>query len=102
MPAVPLRLARGTETGGVTVSAIERAERTLDAAVAEAGPERRVGGRRDLDIKARTRCPFCGAHDNKVLDVWMRTSDQAIRRRHECTCGKRFNSTQTTDPLPVA
>ena len=58
---------------------------------------------RDEDAKARPRCPVCGCHDNRVIDVRFRARDEAVARRHRCKgCNHRFNSSQRVDPQPVA
>jgi len=43
------------------------------------------------------RCPFCGAHQSKVVDT--REAGESIRRRRECrTCGKRFTTYERIAP----
>jgi transcriptional repressor NrdR len=38
-------------------------------------------------------CPFCGYHDQKVLDSRPGTDGESIRRRRECFgCGRRFTT----------
>ncbi len=44
-------------------------------------------------------CPFCGAHDTKVIDSRLVAEGDQVRRRREClACGERF----TTGELVMA
>ena len=39
------------------------------------------------------RCPFCGAHDTKVIDSRLSGDGDQVRRRRECTvCKERFTT----------
>ncbi len=39
------------------------------------------------------RCPFCGAHDTRVLDSRLANDGDQVRRRRECTvCKERFTT----------
>ena len=47
------------------------------------------------------RCPFCGHHEDKVVDSRESKEGEAIRRRRECLdCGKRFTSYERIDEIP--
>ncbi|MFY0080446.1 transcriptional regulator NrdR, partial [Acinetobacter baumannii] len=38
-------------------------------------------------------CPFCGAHDTKVIDSRLVAEGDQVRRRREClACGERFTT----------
>lgn len=46
------------------------------------------------------KCPFCGHNESKVIDS--RSTDNAIRRRRECTiCNKRYTTYETVDTIPL-
>ncbi|GAA0176980.1 transcriptional regulator NrdR [Clostridium sediminicola] len=46
------------------------------------------------------RCPFCGHNESKVVDS--RSTDNAIRRRRECTiCNKRYTTYEKVDTIPL-
>lgn len=49
------------------------------------------------------KCPFCGFHEDKVVDSRSSKNGQAIRRRRECLqCGKRFTTyEQVEEVLPM-
>jgi len=39
------------------------------------------------------RCPFCAAHDTRVLDSRLANEGDQVRRRRECTaCKERFTT----------
>ena len=41
-------------------------------------------------------CPFCEAHDTKVIDSRLVADGDQVRRRRECTvCGERFTTFET-------
>ena len=43
-------------------------------------------------------CPFCGAHDTKVIDSRLVTEGDQVRRRREClACGERFTTFETAE-----
>ncbi len=43
-------------------------------------------------------CPFCGAHDTKVIDSRLVAEGQQVRRRREClACGERFTTFETAE-----
>lgn len=43
-------------------------------------------------------CPFCGAHDTKVIDSRLGTEGDQVRRRRECIeCGERFTTFETAE-----
>lgn len=44
------------------------------------------------------RCPFCGAHDTKVVDSRLSGEGDQVRRRRECVdCGERFTTYETVE-----
>jgi len=44
------------------------------------------------------RCPFCGAHDTKVIDSRLSGEGDQVRRRREClSCGERFTTYETAE-----
>lgn len=46
------------------------------------------------------KCPFCGHNESKVIDS--RSTDNAIRRRRECTiCNKRYTTYEKVDTIPL-
>ena len=48
------------------------------------------------------KCPFCGAHDDRVVDSREASGGEAIRRRRECTsCGRRFTSYERIEEVPA-
>lgn len=43
-------------------------------------------------------CPFCGAHDTKVIDSRLVAEGQQVRRRREClACTERFTTFETAE-----
>lgn len=45
-------------------------------------------------------CPFCGAHETKVVDSRLVAEGQQIRRRRECiTCHERFTTYEAAELL---
>lgn len=43
-------------------------------------------------------CPFCGAHDTKVIDSRLVAEGDQVRRRRECVeCGERFTTFETAE-----
>lgn len=43
-------------------------------------------------------CPFCNAHDTKVIDSRLVTEGDQVRRRRECIeCGERFTTFETAE-----
>lgn len=43
-------------------------------------------------------CPFCGAHDTKVIDSRLVAEGDQARRRREClACGERFTTFETAE-----
>jgi len=45
-------------------------------------------------------CPFCGYHENKVIDS--RDADGSIRRRRECiSCEKRWTTYEKVEDIPL-
>ncbi len=43
-------------------------------------------------------CPFCGAHDTKVIDSRLVAEGDQVRRRRECIeCGERFTTFETAE-----
>lgn len=49
------------------------------------------------------RCPFCGAHDTRVLDSRLSNEGDQVRRRRECVvCKERFTTYETVElNLPI-
>lgn len=48
------------------------------------------------------RCPFCGHHDDKVLESRTARDGEAIRRRREClSCARRFTTFEEIEELRV-
>lgn len=48
------------------------------------------------------RCPFCGHHEDKVVDSRESGGGEAIRRRREClSCGRRFTSYERVEEMPI-
>ncbi len=46
------------------------------------------------------KCPFCGNNESKVVDS--RSTDNAIRRRRECSnCLKRYTTYEKVDNIPI-
>ncbi len=43
-------------------------------------------------------CPFCGAHDTKVIDSRLASDGAQVRRRREClSCNERFTTFETAE-----
>ncbi len=50
------------------------------------------------------KCIFCGYSDSKVIDSRYNEETNSIRRRRECLnpeCGKRFNTFETVEMIPI-
>ena len=49
------------------------------------------------------RCPFCAAHDTRVLDSRLSNEGDQVRRRRECVvCKERFTTYETVElNLPI-
>ncbi|MBI3021921.1 MAG: transcriptional repressor NrdR [Candidatus Omnitrophica bacterium] len=48
------------------------------------------------------KCPFCGHHEDKVVDSRASSDGAAIRRRRECLkCGKRFTTYEHVEEQPL-
>jgi transcriptional repressor NrdR len=48
------------------------------------------------------KCPFCGYHDDKVLESRTAREGEAIRRRREClSCARRFTTFEEIEELRV-
>ena len=48
------------------------------------------------------RCPACNSPDSKVLDSRPVEEGNSIKRRRECIgCGKRFNTYEVIDSVPI-
>ena len=48
------------------------------------------------------KCPFCGHHEDKVVDSRASSDGDAIRRRREClSCGKRFTTYEHVEEQPL-
>jgi transcriptional repressor NrdR len=46
------------------------------------------------------KCPFCSAHDNKVIDSRLSKEGQVIRRRRECLgCQRRFTTYERIEEI---
>ncbi len=46
------------------------------------------------------KCPFCGHHDNKVVDSRVSKDASVIRRRRQCLdCGQRFTTYERVEAL---
>jgi transcriptional repressor NrdR len=44
------------------------------------------------------RCPFCGAHDTRVIDSRLSQEGDQVRRRRECTeCRERFTTFEAAE-----
>lgn len=49
------------------------------------------------------KCPLCSFPDSRVLDSRPIDEGTSIKRRRECTsCGKRFNTYEVVDTVPIA
>ncbi len=47
------------------------------------------------------KCPFCGKHEDKVVDSRAAKIGDTIRRRRECeSCGRRFTTYERIDEIP--
>ena len=48
------------------------------------------------------KCVYCGSEDSKVIDSRACEELNSIRRRREClSCGRRFNTYETIEMIPV-
>lgn len=48
------------------------------------------------------KCPFCGNEDSRVIDSRELESQDAIRRRRECSaCGRRFTTYERVEEVPI-
>ena len=49
------------------------------------------------------KCPSCNFSDSRVLDSRPTNDGASIKRRRECpACGKRFNTYEVVDTVPIA
>ncbi len=49
------------------------------------------------------KCPLCSYPDSRVLDSRPTQEGTSIKRRRECiSCGKRFNTYEVVDTVPIA
>lgn len=49
------------------------------------------------------KCPLCSHPDSRVLDSRPIDDGASIKRRRECpSCGKRFNTYEVVDTVPIA
>ncbi len=49
------------------------------------------------------KCPLCNHSDSRVLDSRPVEDGASIKRRRECpSCGKRFNTYEVVDTVPIA
>lgn len=49
------------------------------------------------------KCPLCNCQDSRVLDSRPIEDGASIKRRRECpSCGKRFNTYEVVDSVPIA
>lgn len=49
------------------------------------------------------KCPLCNCQDSRVLDSRPIDNGSSIKRRRECpSCGKRFNTYEVVDTVPIA
>ena len=49
------------------------------------------------------KCPLCNYSDSRVLDSRPIDDGASIKRRRECiSCGKRFNTYEVVDTVPIA
>jgi transcriptional repressor NrdR len=47
-------------------------------------------------------CPYCGAMDTRVIDSRPNNINNTIKRRRECfVCGKRFNTFEEIEYIPI-
>jgi len=52
--------------------------------------------------RARVRCPYCEADDDKVVDSRPLEEGAAVRRRRECLgCGRRYTTHERAVELPL-
>jgi len=48
------------------------------------------------------KCKYCGFEDSKVIDSRLSEDGMSVRRRRECLqCGKRFNTFEEYESIPV-
>jgi transcriptional repressor NrdR len=48
------------------------------------------------------RCPFCGEHEDRVVDSRESRDGASIRRRRAClSCGRRFTSYERLEEVPL-
>jgi len=48
------------------------------------------------------KCKYCGNADSKVIDSRLSEDGTSVRRRREClACGKRFNTFEEYETIPV-
>jgi transcriptional repressor NrdR len=47
------------------------------------------------------KCPFCGSTESRVIDSRDTEAGDAIRRRRECECGRRFTTYERIDEMPL-
>lgn len=49
------------------------------------------------------KCPFCGYEETKVIDTRSQDERNTIKRRRLCEkCGKRFNTYERVDTIPIS
>jgi len=48
------------------------------------------------------KCPYCGMLDTRVIDSRLSREGDSIRRRRECIhCGRRFNTFESIEDVPM-
>lgn len=48
------------------------------------------------------KCPYCGMLDTRVIDSRLSREGDSIRRRRECVhCGRRFNTFESVEDVPM-
>ncbi len=48
------------------------------------------------------KCPYCGMPDTRVIDSRLSREGDSIRRRRECVhCGRRFNTFESIEDVPM-
>ncbi len=47
------------------------------------------------------KCPFCGSTESRVIDSRDTEAGDAVRRRRECECGRRFTTYERIDEMPL-
>ena len=60
------------------------------------------GGGRATSSLLNVRCPWCLADDDRVVDSRTAEEGASIRRRRECLgCGRRYNTYERIDEIPL-